>query len=136
MKCAYLPLQINSNVQLYFIQVLFCENKYGNFGISGDFHVAEEEFGKIFTVTIEEDYNSKYPNSYKLIKLHYEFPDNPREQWEFLESGNIVPLNVFIKIKKAFKSTEKILDIMVDEPSRLEEIKGIGLLIAFLQSIS
>lgn len=102
------------------------ENKYGNFTMSGDFHVAEEEFGKIFTVTIEEDYNSKYPNSYKLIKLHYEFPDNPREQWEFLESGNIVPLNVFIKIKEAFKSTDKILDIMVDEPSRLEEIKGIG----------
>ena len=54
--------------------------RYGNFSISGDFSLSDDEIGSVHTVTIEEDLGSKYPNSYKLIKLHYELPEDAKSQ--------------------------------------------------------
>lgn len=102
------------------------ENKYGNFTISGDYSLTDEEIGTVFTVTIEEDYNAKYPNSYKLIKLHYDFPKDPETQWTYLENSNIIPLRTFLEVSRTFKKTDNILDIIVETPERLEEVKGIG----------
>lgn len=102
------------------------ENRFGNFTIAGDFTIDDDELGGVYTVTIEKDYNSKYPSSYKMIKLHYEFPKTAKEQWDYLENGNIVPFGTFLSIKKTFDKTDKILDIIVDEPERLQKVKGIG----------
>lgn len=102
------------------------ENKHGNFTIAGEYSLTDEELGMVFTVTIEEDYASRYPNSYKMIKLHYEFPKEAAAQWEYLESSNIIPKRTMLHISRTFKRSEKILDIIIDEPSKLEEVKGIG----------
>ena len=99
---------------------------YKNFSISGEFSLSESELGNIFTVTIEEDIGSRYPNSYKLIKLHYELPTSAEEQWKYLEMGSIVPLMSFLSIEDHFKKTDKILDIIMDNPERLTKVKGIG----------
>lgn len=99
---------------------------YKNFSISGEFSLSESELGNIFTVTIEEDIGSRYPNSYKLIKLHYELPTSAEEQWKYLEMGSIVPLMSFLSIEDHFKKTDKILDIIMESPERLTKVKGIG----------
>lgn len=99
---------------------------YKNFSVSGEFALSESELGNIFTVTIEEDIGSRYPNSYKLIKLHYELPTNAEDQWKYLEMGSIVPLMSFLSIEDHFKKTDKILDIIMDNPERLTKVKGIG----------
>lgn len=100
--------------------------KYKDFSVSGEFALSESELGNIFTVTIEEDIGSRYPNSYKLIKLHYELPTNAEDQWKYLEMGSIVPLMSFLSIEDHFKKTDKILDIIMDNPERLTKVKGIG----------
>lgn len=102
------------------------ENKYGNFTISGNYSLNDDEIGSVFTVTIEEDYNARYPNSYKLIKLHYDFPKTAEAQWEYLENSKIIPLRTLIQIKRTFKRSDKILDIIIDNPKELEKVKGIG----------
>lgn len=100
--------------------------RYGNFSISGDFSLSDDEIGSVHTVTIEEDLGSKYPNSYKLIKLHYELPEDAKSQWKYLRDGNIVPFGIYLSIKNTFKKSDKILDIIMDEPERLLEVSGIG----------
>lgn len=102
------------------------ENKYGTISISGDFFIQEEELGRKFKVTIEEDYNSKYPNSYKLLKLHYEFPSDPKEQWDYLKNSGLMPLGTFIELKRHFAQDENILDIITEEPEKLTKVHGIG----------
>lgn len=102
------------------------ENRYGSISISGDYFIAEEEMDRTYKVTIQEDYTSKYPNSYKLIRLHYEFPTDHKEQWDYLKDSGLMPLRTFLELKKHFSSKDKILDIITEEPERLEEIKGIG----------
>lgn len=100
--------------------------RYGNFTISGNFALENDEIGSVFTVTIEEDIGSRYPNSYKLIKLHYEFPSDPGAQWNYLENSNLLPIGTFMNVKKTFKMTDNILDIITDDPERLQKVKGIG----------
>ena len=100
--------------------------KYGTFSISGDFSLSDDEIGAIQTVTIEEDLNSKYPNSYKLIKIHYEFPKDAKSQWRYLENGNIVPFRVYLSIENTFKDSDKILDIIMENPNKLLKVNGIG----------
>lgn len=103
------------------------ENKrYGNFTISGNFSLDDSEIGSVFTVTIEEDFKSKYPNSYKLMKLHYEFPSDPDAQWEYLENSNLLPIGTFINVRKTFGHSERILDIITDSPDKLQKTPGIG----------
>lgn len=99
---------------------------YGNFSISGNFSLEDNEIGGVYTVTLEEDLTSKYPNSYKLIKLHYSLPKDAKSQWKYLESGNIVPFSVLFALEDHFKKTDKILDIIMNEPDKLLEVKGIG----------
>lgn len=103
------------------------ENKrYGNFTISGNFSLEDNEIGSVFTVTIEEDIKARYPNSYKLIKLHYEFPTDPGAQWDYLENSNLLPIGTFMNVKKTFKMSDKILDIITDNPDELQKVPGIG----------
>lgn len=99
---------------------------YGTFTLTGDFSLDDNEIGSVLTVTIEEDYSSKYPNSYKLIKLHYELPTDAEAQWAYLRDGNIVPFGTYLAIENKFAKTDKILDIMMDNPERLTEVRGIG----------
>lgn len=101
-------------------------NKYGTFTINGNFSIDDEEIGNVFTLSVEEDINSKFPNSYKFLKMHYEFPDNAKEQWKYLKSGNLVSPVAYNGIKNCFKSSDKILDIMMNEPGKLEKVPGIG----------
>ena len=105
---------------------LIKENSYGNFSISGEFSLSDEEIGSVYKVTLEENFTSNYPNSYKLIKLHYEFPKDAKLQWEYLENSDILPLGILIKTKKHFSQKECILDIIVEEPERLQEVSGVG----------
>ena len=105
---------------------LIKENKYGNISISGDYFIDESEFGRSFKVTIEEDYSSKYEGSYKLMRLHYEFPSDPASQWEFLRDSGILTFGIYNKIKKTFSQKICILDLILEEPEKLLEVDGIG----------
>lgn len=100
--------------------------RFNNFSVTGDFSLSDSELGDIFTVTIEKDLSSRYPNSYKLIKIHYELPSDPDSQWDYLENGGLIPFGLFMKIEKHFSADDKILDIIIDDPMRLTEVKGIG----------
>ncbi|HHT97143.1 MAG TPA: AAA family ATPase [Clostridiales bacterium] len=102
------------------------ENRYGNFKIVGEFSLDDSEIGAIYTVTLKEEVGSRYPNSYKLIKIHYELPKGAKEQWEYLRNGNIVPLGTYLSIENTFSQSDKILDIMMNEPSELTKVRGIG----------
>lgn len=102
------------------------DRKYGTFSISGNFSLNDDEIGGIYTVTLEEDSTSKYPNSYKLIKLHYELPTDAKSQWAYLRDGNIVPYATYLTIRQTFNKSDKILDIMMDNPDELKKAKGIG----------
>lgn len=102
------------------------ESRYGNFTVAGNFAIDDDEIGDVFKVTIEEDSTSRFPNSYKFIKIHYEFPDNAKEQWQYLKSGNIVPLATYLSIEKAFVKSDKILDIIIEDANSLTAAKGIG----------
>lgn len=101
-------------------------NKYGSFTISGDYYIEKNEFSRTFKVSIEEDYSSSYPNSYKMIRIHYEFPTDPQEQWKYLEDSGLVSLLTFREIRKAFSHSTLILDLICDSPEKLEEVKGLG----------
>lgn len=103
------------------------ENKrYGNFTISGNFYLENSEIGSTFTVTIEEDVQARYPNSYKLIKLHYDFPSDPEAQWNYLENSSLLPIGTFINVRNTFTRSDKILDIITDDPEKLQKVPGIG----------
>lgn len=102
------------------------DDRYGNFSISGDFSLTDEEIGMIYTVTITEDYKSSHKNSYKLVKIHYDFPKTAKAQWTYLENSNILPLMTFLSVKQTFKKDDKILDIIIDNPKLLSTVKGIG----------
>ena len=102
------------------------ENDKGEFTIAGDFSLNDDEIGMVYTVTIQENFTARYPNSYNSVKLHYDFPKDAESQWDYLESSSIIPLRTFLEIQKTFKKTDKILDIIVDSPSELEKVKGIG----------
>lgn len=102
------------------------ENDYGNFTISGDYSLDDEDLGTVYKVSIEEDYASRYPNSYKMHKIHYEFPTTAIEQWRYLKDSNVVPIGTYLSIKKEFSKSDKILDIIVENPSELTRARGIG----------
>lgn len=102
------------------------QNKYGNFSVSGEFTISDDEIGRVFKVTLEENFSPAYPNSYKLTKLHYEFPKDPELQWKYIEDNDIFPLQIYSEIKKKFKKTDCILDIIIESPEKLKEVKGIG----------
>lgn len=78
------------------------KNKYGNFSISGDFSLDDNELDNVYTVTIEEDITSRYDSSYKLIKLHYELPESADEQWDYLLNSGVVPINIYFSIEREF----------------------------------
>lgn len=101
-------------------------NKYGNFTINGNFNIDEDELGDVFTVTIEEDVAAKYPNSYKFLKIHYEFPTEAKGQWDFLKTSNVMPLITFLAVENAFNKSDKILDIIMKNPLELTKAKGVG----------
>lgn len=102
------------------------EDYRGEFSINGDFSLSDDEIGTPFTVTIKEDYGSKYPNSYKMVKLHYSFPKDAESQWLYLEGSKIIPRNTLHELSKVFTRKEKILDIFIDEPKKLSNAKGLG----------
>lgn len=100
--------------------------RYGTFTIAGDYAIEDDEIGSVFTVTIEEDYASRYPNSYKMIKLHYELPSDAEAQWDYLRNSNIVPLGTYHAIENVFDENVKILDVMMDTPEEMTKVRGIG----------
>lgn len=102
------------------------DKRYGNFSISGDFALTDEEIGMVYTVTIIEDHKSSHQNSYKLVKIHYDFPKDAKAQWTYLENSNILPMMTFLEVKSTFNKDDKILDIIVENPKKLEKVKGIG----------
>lgn len=104
-------------------------NNYGNVSISGNFEIEDYEIGgKKFTVTIEEDYTSKYPNSYRMVKIHYDYPSTPREQWYLFQKGGFVPEKTYKNFFNEFsRSKDLILDIIVDDPDLVvKKVKGVG----------
>lgn len=103
------------------------EDKRGEFSIAGEFSLSDDELGVPFTVTIKEDYSSKYPNSYKMVKLHYDFPNTADAQWEYLKNSNIIPRISMINISKTFGPEEKILDIIIEDHKKLLEVKGMSI---------
>lgn len=104
------------------------KNKYGNITISGDFSIPETEVGsKYFTATVEEDITSKYDGSYKLIKIAFDFPDSAKDQWSLLEDGGLISMLQANMIRQKFKSSDKILAIIVDNPAALTKVNGIGI---------
>lgn len=102
------------------------KNKYGNFSISGDFSLDDNELDNVYTVTIEEDVTSRYDSSYKLIKLHYELPESADEQWDYLLNSGVVPINIYFSIEREFSQKDKILDIIMKNPEKLTKVRGIG----------
>lgn len=102
------------------------QNKYGNFSVSGEFTVSDDEIGRVFKVSLEENFSQAYPNSYKLTKIHYEFPKDPDMQWKYIEDNEIFPLAIYSEVKKKFKKDECILDIIIEDTERLKNVKGIG----------
>lgn len=102
------------------------ENKYGNFSVSGDFYLEDNELDNVYTVTIEEDVASRYPSSYKLTKFHYELPESAAGQWDYLLTSGIVPIATYFAIEKEFDKKDKILNIIIEDPERLTKVKGIG----------
>lgn len=100
--------------------------RQGTFTIAGNYSLDDSEIESIVRVTIEEDYKSRYPNSYKIVKIHYEFPSDPKLQWEYLENSNIIPTRIVGNIKETFKASDKILDIITETPEQLQMVKGIG----------
>lgn len=102
------------------------EDRRGEFRIAGEYSLSQDEIGIPFTVTIKEDYNAKYPNSYKMVKLHYDFPKDSKSQWEYLESSKIVPVKTLFEMSKVFSKDEKILDIIIEGSEKLKKVKGLG----------
>lgn len=102
------------------------DRRFGSFSVSGDFALNNSDLNKIHTVTIEEDFSSKYANSYKLIKLHYELPKDAAGQWRYLEQGGIVPPGTLLSIERHFNPSDKILDIILNHPEKVQEVPGIG----------
>ena len=39
---------------------------------------------------------------------------------------SLIPFGIYLSIKNTFKKSDKILDIIMDEPERLLEVRGIG----------
>lgn len=102
-------------------------NDYGNFTIAGNYSLEDSELGTPYKVSIEEDRSARYPNSYKLVKLHYSLPKDAAGQWEYVEGGDVFPLSVLLALRKKFGRTAKILDIIIDTPKLLAEVDGINL---------
>lgn len=101
-------------------------NKYGSISISGDFYIEDQELGRAMTVVITEDLTARYPNSYKMGHIVYEFPDTPKEQWEYFKDGEFVSQLLFEAIKKEFGEKDLILDRIIAKPTTLEAVSGIG----------
>lgn len=101
-------------------------NRYGNFTISGDYALDDSELGKPFTATIQEDHSSKYQNSYKLLQLHYEFPETAIEQWQYLENSDVVSYRILMNLMETFSHKDKIIDIILYETDKLTKVKGIS----------
>lgn len=102
-------------------------NKYGNFTVSGNYSIEQNEMNnKVFTISIEEDLKAKYPCSYRMVEIHYEFPNSAKEQWLFLKESNIVTTNQYVNLKRKFKDNDKILDIIINQTSRIEQVTGFG----------
>lgn len=102
-------------------------NQYGNISLSGDFQIQEHEmFFKVFTVTVEHDVKAKYKGSYRLIQIHYDFPDNAEEQWEFLREGDLVTYRQYLNIADFFGRSVKILDLILNDHLKLTQVVGIG----------
>ena len=101
-------------------------NDYGNFTISGDFFLEDSELGNSYKVSIEEDRSAKYPNSYKLIKLHYSLPTNAADQWDYVQNGRVIPLGKLIAIRKELGRSAKILDIILHDHKKLTKVEGVS----------
>lgn len=100
-------------------------NKFGTITISGNFTIDDEELHrKVYTLSIEEDYKSKYPNSYKLLEIHYDFPNKAKDQWDYLKNSSLVTTLQFNSLKKTFTSKQKILDIIINTPKKITKVKG------------
>lgn len=101
---------------------------FGNFTISGNYVIEDSELHKkVFHVSIEEDVRAKYPCSYKMDKIHYTFPEEAVEQWEFIKEADLVTALQYMNLKSHFNEKEdKILDIILEEIERVEEAKGFG----------
>lgn len=107
-------------------RIISVNKRFKTFSVSGDFSMSDEEMKSVHTVTLEEDLTSRYPNSYKLLKIHYELPTDAKSQWSYLENGGIVPFTTFLSIRREFKKEDKILDIIIENPERLTKVGGIG----------
>lgn len=102
-------------------------SKYGGFSVSGEFAIEESEMNdKIFRITMEEDVRAKYPNSYKMVRIHYDFPSDPKEQWKFLVDSNLATSRQYMNLLAEFSKDDKILDIILDDIKRVEKAKGFG----------
>lgn len=102
-------------------------SKWGTITVSGNFSVDEEELGeRYFRMDIDLDPTSKYAGSYTLGRIHYDFPTKASEQWNFLNEANLVTTNQYKSLQKAFTRKEKILDIILTQPDKLTQAKGIG----------
>lgn len=102
-------------------------SRFGGFTISGDFEVEESEMNnKVFKITIEEDVRAKYPHSYRLVRIHYDFPSDSEEQWRFLVDSNLVTTRQHMNLLGTFTKDDKILDIILDEVERVEAAAGYG----------
>lgn len=101
-------------------------NDYGNFTVSGEFSLDDSEMGTSYTVDIQEDHKSKYPNSYKLIKLHYTLPTSAKDQWEYLIEGRFVHIEEYFKLRNALGKQTKILDLILEDPEKVCEKANIN----------
>lgn len=102
-------------------------SNYGNVTVSGDFTIDDKEMNnKVFTITIDEDLKARYPHSYKMVKIHYEFPDDAKEQWTFLLDSDLVTPMQYMNLHDKFKEDTKILTIIMEENDRIADAKGFG----------
>lgn len=101
-------------------------NKYKNITISGDFNIDDNDLRRPVEVTVVEDVKSKFPGSYKIVRLHYDFPKTAKEQWSYLESSNILPESVVFQLDDHYKRKDKIIDMIIKDPLSLTKLKGVG----------
>lgn len=98
--------------------------EYGTFTISGNYYIQNNELDKEFTVTIFEDDKSRYPNSYELVRLHYDLPETAKEQWSHLRT--MITRNQYDSFCDTFDYNDKIIDIILNNVKLIEKVGGYG----------
>lgn len=98
-------------------------NKYGNITVIGDYEI--ENYKKIYEVTVVEDTSSKYPASYKLIRIHHGVPTDAIGQWRYLEGAGILSKMQIMAIRKNLGADVKVLDLIVSNHPGIM-VKGVG----------